>query len=503
MTGLRDYQIKLIQDLRKSLVNHKRIIACAATGSGKTKTFVAMVRMVLERNATRPEQERSAVLILTESTKIFKQIRQEQHGRLISAGTHQLIIEKSGVYVAMVQTLSRRPGMISQFRDLGKQLVIINDEAHIGTSTKLLMAILKPALESPWSETTLIGFTATPDARSGKHLPDLYEETIIGPQPAELVAAGWLSPYRHIARVGADTDVLKLQNGEFTEASQELAFETPRVYDGLTEDLRTIPYKKCVIYTASIKHCEDVLQQLTAAGFVAVSVHSLSEGDPLSAFMFGNIDICVTVAMLTKGWDYPPSDLIVFLRATNSLPLFLQVCGRGSRLSPETGKTHFTVLDYGENYKRHGLWDMERDWVKMSKTVKRKKDGVTPIKHCPQCDAIVKQQTKVCPVCGYEFPVEEKEPEATPESKLVEITAQYAKLTGRLISTLNPEELALYARIKSKQPYAGRIACAHEQESPGWLKAYGAAMGYKPYWAIIRAEQLPTDKIEYHDITLR
>ena len=55
--------------------------------------------------------------------------------------------------------------------------------------------------------------------------------------------------------------------------------------------------------------------------------------------------IVVTVDMLSTGVDIPALEVIVFLRPVKSRILFEQMMGRGTRLCPEIGKTHFTVFD--------------------------------------------------------------------------------------------------------------------------------------------------------------
>lgn len=73
-------------------------------------------------------------------------------------------------------------------------------------------------------------------------------------------------------------------------------------------------------------------------------------------------------------------------------------CGRGFRLSPQTGKTDCLVLDYGENVLRHGPVDCV--------TVKDKTSGKgkAPAKKCPECLALIHAGYGKCPECGYEFP---------------------------------------------------------------------------------------------------
>lgn len=58
-----------------------------------------------------------------------------------------------------------------------------------------------------------------------------------------------------------------------------------------------------------------------------------------------NPGIVVTVDMLSTGVDVPRIENIVFMRPVKSRILFEQMMGRGTRLCPDIGKTHFTVFD--------------------------------------------------------------------------------------------------------------------------------------------------------------
>ena len=50
--------------------------------------------------------------------------------------------------------------------------------------------------------------------------------------------------------------------------------------------------------------------------------------------------------LLTEGYDEPSVDCIVVLRATKVRALFVQMVGRGTRLSPSTGKQNLLLLDF-------------------------------------------------------------------------------------------------------------------------------------------------------------
>ena len=485
---LRDYQESFVKEIRHKLFKYERIVAAMATGGGKTVVFLAITRMAINAGRT--------VLLLTESTKIFPQIADSCDNAVeISAGVKDVPLEAGNIYVAMAQTLVRRPVMVDFFNSLGKGLIIITDEAHIGTPTKLLQQM---------PDAYHIGFTATPDFRAAKHLPALYNEIVVGPQPAELVEHGHLSAYTHLARTKADLSGLqKDSRGEFSERSQELVFEKPVVYEGLLEDLKNTPYSKCLIFTASIGHCERLTEQLASDGLDAVAVHSLADPEAIKEFTHGAVNICVSVGMLTKGIDYPPIDLVVLQRATTSLPLYLQMIGRGSRTC--SGKAGFTVLDYGDNYKRHNLWIVDRDWGKMWKGKDKKGEGVAPVKDCPACGYIVNTSVMACPGCGHVFE-KKRDDEPPAKTELIDVTADFNRLRGRKIVQLLPLELAIYAKYTGKKAFAIRVAKAHLQAGDtDFIWSFAKAMGYKKGWVLYQIAEVEetTEKIEFHNITLK
>lgn len=483
---LHDYQKAFRTNIARAVQQHRRVIACAATGSGKTKTFISIALGAIAKGRT--------VLILSESLPIFSQIAAETPSTHIADGCTFNILLPGQLYLAMAQTLVRRPHLVAQFAAMGADLLIVVDEAHIGTHTKVVAALL---------QAMAIAFTATPVYKHAKHLPLLYRSIVVGPQPLELVESGYLAPYRHFQRKRADLANLVMgSNGEYTEASQESVFNDRVVYDGLIDDLRSMPFKKCVIFTASIKDCHLTYTTLTEAGFSCVEVHTKAAPNNLKRFTQGLIPICISVGQLTKGWDYPPVDLVVLKLKTTSLCKYLQMLGRGSRISPETGKTHWTVLDYGENCDLHMPWYYEHDWATLWNTVpKKKKLGVRPIKFCPECDYMLPATAQRCDNCGYVFP--HKEPEPAPDSVLVEATAAYTALSGRAVSTLSAEELAQYARMTNKKQYAIRIAKKHAQQDPQFLFKFGRSMQYKESWVHYQLNQLPQEPILFTDTTIR
>lgn len=438
-------------------------------------------------------EKQKTILIISESTKIYSQISKEIGNSInIESSVKSLQVKPGFIHVAMAQTLSKRPFIVSQFQNLGKDLIIIADEAHIGTTSKLLKQFFG---------SFIIGFTATPDFRFAKHLPQIYNDIVVGEQPQGLVEMGFLSPYHHYERKTVDlTGLKKSSTGDYTEQSQELAFEKTKVYEGIWDDIKKFPYKKCMVFTASINHAEDVAQKFRANGFNVACCHSKNPQSNYELFKFqtrdSGTDICISVASLTKGFDEPSVDLIILLRATLSLPLYLQMIGRGSRLSEFTGKTKFNVLDYGGNCTRHGLWNYEIDWEQRWKGKPKKKgDGIAPVKECPSCGYMMHPNIMICPDCGFVF---KKKEVSTEETELVEMNQKYNTLRGRKISSLSPEELVAYAKITNKKKYAIRVA--KSKNDFDFLESFAARMGYKQGFAYA---QVTDEKIEFHDIIIK
>jgi superfamily II DNA or RNA helicase len=403
-----------------------------------------------------------------------------------------LAIDPGKCYVGMIQTLLKRPMIIQQLQELGDGLILLIDECHISTSTKLIDYL---------PNAYRVGLTATPYGVLHKHLPLYYNDLVEGPQVDWLIQNGYLTNYRHKSRVPADTSLLEIRNGEITDSSNERVFGTQRVYDGLFEDLKEFPYKKCVIFVASIKQADALTSRLVDAGFSATRYHSKVEHGEYELAKFtdlGMANILVTIKSLSKGWDYPPIDMVVLMHKTLSTSVYQQEIGRGSRIYP--GKNIFTVLDYGMNWKQHGLYFEDRPYSELWKKIKRKGEveGPSATKCCIECECIIPISARICKHCGYEYPEHEQTLE---QGELVDLTDEYHELVGKRISQLSPLELANYAKLKNKRPFAIRVAKAKEQEQTGFLMDFAANMGYKRGW--IDHQVIPVDRIEFNDIILR
>ena len=137
--------------------------------------------------------------------------------------------------------------------------------------------------------------------------------------------------------------------------------------------------------------------------------------------------VLVNVAILTTGYDEPSVHNIVVARITKSLPLWLQMCGRGSRQHPDSLKDHFKIIDLGGNIQELGYWDQDINWAKIFYSARPKKKDKKKLKRCPACYEEMAPHLRECFNCGYIF--KKKEEEFYTEDELV-LAFEIAKFSG-------------------------------------------------------------------------
>jgi hypothetical protein len=132
----------------------------------------------------------------------------------------------------------------------------------------------------------------------------------------------------------------------------------------------------------------------------------MSDGErkaQLDKYQRGSAQVIVNVAVLTEGWDYPPTSCVILLRPSSYKSTMIQMIGRGLRTVdpnefPGLIKTDCIVLDFGTSTILHG--SLEQD-VNLDG---QKRKGEAPTKICPECKAIVPLSSHECALCGYQFP---------------------------------------------------------------------------------------------------
>lgn len=385
---LRPYQDKFVTNIAIQLTKHRKVVAQLATGGGKTIVFSAITKRYIDKS-------NKSVLILVHRKELMMQTVRTLfsayniNAQIIAAGMK--FVPPSNVYVGMVEsTIRRLPAHIG--------LVII-DEAHNLSFAKI---------HEHFPTQMIIGFTATPLTGS-KHKPlkNYYESIVCGVDIPELIATGSLSQNITFApKQSVDAAALKIKNGEYDDKFMGQEFSKAKHISNTVEAYQKhAANTKCLVFNCNIAHSELVTQAFQLAGLPCRSLDSTMENrDEIIKWYYNTPDaILCNVAILTTGFDAPDTETIIMNRATLSMPLWLQCCGRGSR--PTTTKKTFTIIDLGQNAITHGDWCDSRDWENIFHNPRGPgKPGVAPIRHCPQCDSILAARCLMCQYCGFLFP---------------------------------------------------------------------------------------------------
>ena len=310
--------------------------------------------------------------------------------------------EISDITVASIQSIWRTPEAFKDFK------YIIVDECHLIPNDG--EGMYNSFLEG-MKHATIIGLTATPFRLGWGYIygkDRMFDDLVIdytqGAKFVKLIEEGYLSPLSTKAtKVRMDTDDVKMVGGDFDSKQLAKKFDTKAVTDAAIKEVidRASDRKKWLVFAIDIDHAEHIAETLLRAGIKTMIVHSKMEFDRdtvIKMFKDGKYQAIVNVNVLTTGFDVPDIDLIVGLRPTMSVSLYIQMTGRGLRIAE--GKKDCLVMDFAGNTARLGPIND----VKIRNKGERRETNADPItKECPVCNEVVHPSVRVCPSCGHKF----------------------------------------------------------------------------------------------------
>lgn len=255
----------------------------------------------------------------------------------------------SRVVVGSVQTLMRDKRLGSFPEDYFG--VIIIDEAHHCISDSYQRVL------SHFPEAKVLGVTATPDRGDMRNLGAYFESLAYEYTLPKAIKEGYLSPIKALTiPLKIDMSSVSVQAGDFKAGDIGTTLD-PYLESIAVEMQKYCQGKKTVVFLPLVKTSQKFRDLLNSHGFKAAEVNGESpdRAEILKDFEAGTYNVLCNSMLLTEGWDCPSVDCIVVLRPTKVRSLYCQMVGRGTRLSPETGKDHLLLLDFLWHTERHEL----------------------------------------------------------------------------------------------------------------------------------------------------
>jgi type I site-specific restriction endonuclease len=385
----RYYQLQCIRTIIESYkAGKQKMLIHMATGLGKTRTAVALVKALLSSGLTK------RILFVVDRRMLAKQAVDDGFSLISREFTSSWITtsnfrtrKNASIHVVVIDTLELiHSDLPSNFYDL-----IIVDECHrsINVNRKLIFDhFLCPR----------VGLTATPRIATPKEGTEVDEEDLaiidtyklFGCETGEPdfqfdikrgIDEGFLAPYKPIELISSLVDEAKKNGIEFDHvldpkeryvialgAEKKLKLEQlNRKFISeenclrIAEEIKknTQYGEKVILFGVSQAHCIELAKAINKVfqndnsekPYYAEAV--ISENNELNETLkawfkkpYQKPYVTVSVDILSTGVDIPCVRYIALAALTKSVGKYIQMIGRGTRLDPKTGKFSFQILDF-------------------------------------------------------------------------------------------------------------------------------------------------------------
>ena len=301
---------------------------------------------------------------------------------------------------------------------IGPRDLVLIDEAHlIGPNASSMYQKLIAGLSGTNLKLRVVGFTATPYRTGQGVLTDsglftnvAYDLTSMA-KFNKLIVDGYLAPLVS-KRTEHQLDVtdVPIVNGDYNQTQLEATVDTNDQNYQICKEMTHYgaTRKKWLVFASGIAHSEHLAEMLRNFGISTVAVHSKTGEEnrdkAILDFKNGTVRCLVNNNVLTTGFDFPGIDFIGMVRPTTSTGLWVQMLGRGTRVSDATGKRNCLVLDFAKNTERLGPINDPRIPNRKGESAA----GPPPVRICPSCGVYNHASARKCSECGCEFPVQTK-----------------------------------------------------------------------------------------------
>ena len=371
--------------------NRRKALLVMATGSGKTRTVIALCKVLLEHGWVRD------ILFLADRNSLVTQAKRSFVNLLPNLSVTNLCEEKDNLTAHCVfSTYQTMMNCIDAVRDEEGKLftcghfdLIICDEAHRSIYNKYRDIFT-------YFDAPLVGLTATPKDEIDKNTYEIFElgsgTPTYGYELAQAVKDGYLVDFMSVETTlkfiqqgivydelsdedkQAYEDTFEDENGELPEsiassALNEWVFNEDTIREVLNVLMKHglhIDYGnkigKTIIFAKNHAHAEKILEVFGKeyphlAGYAKVidnymtyaqsAIDEFSDPDKLP-------QIAISVDMLDTGIDVPEVLNLVFFKKVMSKAKFWQMIGRGTRLCPKLmdgkDKDKFYIFDFCGNF---------------------------------------------------------------------------------------------------------------------------------------------------------
>lgn len=370
----RYYQLDAINRTVEAVARgQKRVLLVMATGTGKTYTTFQIIWRLWKAGTAKRILFLADRNILVDQTLVndFKPF-----GTAMTKIKNRKIDPAYEIHLGLYQAITGTDEADKIFKTVSPDFfdLIVIDECHRGSAAE----------DSAWREileyfgnAVQVGMTATPKETEYVSNITYFGDPVYTYTLKQGIEDGFLAPYK-VIRIDIDRDVqgwtpppgmvddlgTPLDDREYNQKDMDrtlvLNQRTKLVAERVMKFLRaTDPMSKTIIFCEDIDHAERMRKAIVnAAGKLAkdnskyvmrITGDSAEGKAELDRFIDPEEQypvIATTSQLLTTGVDAKTCKLIVIDRTINSMTMFKQIIGRGTRIDEDNNKFFFTIMDF-------------------------------------------------------------------------------------------------------------------------------------------------------------
>ena len=342
-----------------------------------------------------------------------------------------------------------------------KIILRANGYAFVSGNCHLSAADTYKKIFDYYSDSVIIGFTATPCRLDGRPLGEIYQKIVKGPTVKYLIDYGAISKFDYYApKVNIDMDNVKIGDGDYNQKDLEDVMLNSKIYGDIIENYEKLAKdKQAIAYCVSIKHAQKICDLFNEKGYEAKCIHSKipkkEREQILSKFKEKKFKIIVSVDCISEGISLPSCEVCLMLRPTQSYALYVQ---QGMRaLTPSPDKKAI-IIDYVGNVYRHGMLDDEEEFSLTERKRCKNSSGEPEVlvRVCQKCLRTYAGTSPICPYCGANNGKTKKEIENEKKAELERIE-KIEKKKRRM-------------EVGMQDTFGGLVEIAKERGyAPGWI----------------------------------
>ena len=353
---LYDYQQAAFKKLVVALKTTFRTLLVMATGLGKTILSIEVVKYFIT-----PKDKILFLChdngILNKAYKDYKKLIGDQYTyakfygdeKDWEADKHHFVF---ATFQSVLAHLQNKDAKKKLFSPKHFSFIVVDESHHAQAETFAeVINYFKPKYK--------LGMTATPDREDQADIRDIFGQEVVDIRLPEAIAKNWLTKIDYkVLSDGLDEEKIREVCKEVLEDNIRLTEKqiNEKIFIKVrTEEQCKIVQKysktqKAIVFCENIEHLRHVASILPSSVAIHSEQSSKVNDANFNLFEHGHVQHVIVVDKFNEGIDIPDTELLVFLRATNSERIFLQQLGRGLR--KVKGKEKVAVLDFVANIDR-------------------------------------------------------------------------------------------------------------------------------------------------------